>query len=134
LNAVEIEEAVSNLAGQPFDPTNFPYAFLEAFGNKATTIQRLRSGSSNKSDIEGGVLQHNNIHMAVSPPGKTNEKLKSLRESTATTRHKAKFILATDGKEFQAEDLTSDSFSRLLAFRPSNRFGRMRSISKQQVV
>jgi len=38
LNAVEIEEAVSLLAEQPFDPENFPYAFLEAFGNKETTI------------------------------------------------------------------------------------------------
>jgi hypothetical protein len=50
LNAVEIEEAISQLADQPFDPENFPYAFLEAFGNKETTIRRLRAGASNKSD------------------------------------------------------------------------------------
>ena len=37
LNAVEIEEAISLLADQPFDAENFPYAFLEAFGNKETT-------------------------------------------------------------------------------------------------
>ena len=43
--------------------TNFPYAFLEAFGNKETTIKRLRAGASNKSDL-GGVLQTNNIHIA----------------------------------------------------------------------
>lgn len=109
MNAVEIEEAVSKLAEQPFDPANFPYAFLEAFGNKPTTIQRLRSGSSNKTDIDGGVLQHNNIHMVVAPEGKVSECLAQLRESSATTRHKAKFILATDGKEFQAEDLTVDT-------------------------
>jgi hypothetical protein len=65
LNAVEIEEAISKLAEQPFDPEQFPYAFLEAFGNKPTTIRLLRSGNSNKSDIEGAVLQRNNIHMAV---------------------------------------------------------------------
>jgi hypothetical protein len=108
LNAVEIEEAVTKLSEQPFDPENFPYLFLEAFGNKSTTIQRLRSGSSNKSDLEGGVLQHNNIHIAVAPAGKTHETLAKLRESLATNRQKAKFILATDGSEFQAEDLTSD--------------------------
>jgi len=56
LNAVEIEEAISKLAEQPFDPAQFPYAFLEAFGNKASTISRLRSGNSNKTDIEGAVL------------------------------------------------------------------------------
>jgi hypothetical protein len=38
LNAVEIEEAITNLAEQDFDSEGFPYAFLEAFGNKATTI------------------------------------------------------------------------------------------------
>ena len=38
MNAVEIESAISDLAQQPFDPAEFPYAFLEAFGNKATTI------------------------------------------------------------------------------------------------
>ncbi len=46
MNAVEIEEAISALAEQPFDATEFPFAFLEAFGNKATTIKRLRSGAS----------------------------------------------------------------------------------------
>ena len=69
MNAVEIEEAISKLAEEEFDPENFPYAFLEAFGNKATTIKRLKSGTSNASDIEGGVLQRNNIHIAVCPEG-----------------------------------------------------------------
>lgn len=109
MNAVEIEEAVSKLAEQPFDAENFPFLFLEAFGNKATTIQRLRSGASNKSDIEGGILQHNNIHIAVTKTGDVTNTLAKLRESSATRKSKAKFILATDGKEFQAEDLSSDT-------------------------
>ncbi|WP_163381373.1 class I SAM-dependent DNA methyltransferase [Cyclobacterium sp. SYSU L10401] len=107
MNAVEIEEAISELAGQPFDPTEFPYAFLEAFGNKATTLKRLKTGNNNKSDIEGGVLQHNNIHIAVCEEGKVANTLTELRESPATTKAKAKFILATDGKEFQAEAVNS---------------------------
>jgi len=37
MTAVEIEEAISQLAEAPFDPLDFPYAFLEAFGNKVTT-------------------------------------------------------------------------------------------------
>lgn len=107
MNAVEIEEAISNLAEQPFNPAEFPFAFLEAFGNKAATISRLKSSTANKSDIENGVLQYNNIHMAVSPAGEVSETLKKLRESPATSRQKAKFILATDGEDFQAEDLGS---------------------------
>ncbi len=42
MNAVEIEEAISALAERPFDADEFPYAFLEAFGNKDTTLKRLR--------------------------------------------------------------------------------------------
>ena len=68
MNAVEIEEAVSALAERPFDAGEFPYAFLSAFGNKVTTIKRLRSGASNNSDL-GGVLQRGNIHIKVCPEG-----------------------------------------------------------------
>lgn len=107
MNAVEIEEAISSLAAEAFDSANFPYAFLEAFGNKATTIKRLRTGNNNKSDVAGGVLQFNNIHIAVSDRGAVPQTLDTLRSSPATSKQKAKFILATDGEELQAEDLTS---------------------------
>ena len=105
MNAVEIEEAVSKLAEQPFDAVNFPFAFLEAFGNKETTIRRLRSGITNQSDLLGGVLQRNNIHIKVCPEGDVTATLAALRESQATTKQKAKFILASDGKTFEAEDM-----------------------------
>lgn len=106
MNAVEIEEAISALAEQAFDPVEFPFAFLQAFGNKDTTIKRLRAGASNKSDL-GGVLQTNNIHLAVSPPGEVTKRLAELKASPATNRAKARFILATDGADFEAEDLES---------------------------
>jgi hypothetical protein len=106
LNAVEIEEAISHLADQPFDPASFPYAFLEAFGNKETTIKRLRAGASNKSDL-GGVLQTNNIHIATCNTDQVTKTLAALKVSPATAKAKAKFILATDGVDFEAEDLAS---------------------------
>ncbi len=93
------------LAEQPFDAATFPYAFLEAFGNKPATLKRLQA--NNKSDIEGAVLQYSNIHIALCPTGAVPETLGKLRESPATIRQKAKFILATDGEDFQAEDLAS---------------------------
>ena len=41
MNAVEIEEAISALAERrPFDAEEFPYGFLEAFGNKETVGKR----------------------------------------------------------------------------------------------
>ena len=106
MNAVEIEEAISKLAERPFEAGEFPFAFLEAFGNKATTIKRLRSGATNYSDL-GGVLQHNNIHIKVCPEGEAAATLTAIKASPATSRAKAKFALATDGQEFHAEDLNS---------------------------
>ena len=105
MNAVEIEEAVSNLAAAPFDAAVFPYAVLEAFGNKETTLRRLRSGDSNQSDLPSGVLQRNNLHLKVCAQGEVPATLAALRQSSATTRQKAKFILATDGQSFEAENL-----------------------------
>lgn len=105
MNPVEIEEAVSNLALEPFDSAEFPFQFLAAFDNPATTIKRLRSGTTNQSDIKGGVLQRNNIHIATCAPGGVDATLKALRESPKTASAKAKFILATDGETFQAEDM-----------------------------
>jgi len=104
MNAVEIEEAISDLALEAFDEDEFPFAFLRAFGNKETTIKRLRAGTTNKSDL-GGVLQTNNIHIAVAGAGEVTHKLSELRESPATARAKARFILSTDGVYFEAEDL-----------------------------
>ena len=106
MNAVEIEQAITDLAEQPFDASNFSYAFLEAFGNKETTIKRLRAGASNKSDL-GGVLQTNNIHILICAAGQVTKTLAALKASPATAKAKARFILATDGIDFEAEDLTS---------------------------
>jgi hypothetical protein len=110
VNAVEIEAAISDLACQPFDAAEFPFAFLAAFGNKETTLKRLRSGNNNASDVPHGVLLRNNIHMAVCgarSADSVGDTLKALRESPASTKAKAKFILATDGQTLEAEALVN---------------------------
>ena len=107
MNPVEIEEAVSELAQQPFDAGEFPFQFLAAFGNKATTVTRLRAGNTNQSDLAGGVLQRSHIHIATCAEGQVNDTLTALRTSPKTASQKARFILATDGTEFQAEDVTT---------------------------
>jgi hypothetical protein len=105
MNPVEIEQELSDFAEQPFDPIEFPFLFLECFGNKATTLKRLRSGASNKSDVENGVLQRSNIHLATCDVGEVSQTLQGLRNSPATTKAKAPFVLATDGHELQAENV-----------------------------
>ncbi|WP_323042995.1 class I SAM-dependent DNA methyltransferase [Gemmobacter sp.] len=107
MNAVEIEQAISELAEKPFDRQEFPFQFLEAFGFKETTIRRLRTPAYNKSDL-GGVLRTNDIHIATCQTGEVSTTLAALRASPATARAKARFILATDGETLEAEDLSSD--------------------------
>lgn len=107
MNAVEIESALSELAAQPLDAAEFPYAFLAAFGHKDTTLKRLRSGNNNASDWPGGVLLRNHIHLAVCDAGAVGDTLKALRASPATTKAKARFVLATDGQTLEAEELAS---------------------------
>lgn len=107
MNAVEIEEALSDLAAQPFNTAEFPFAFLAAFGNNDTTLKRLRTGNNNASDVQGGVLQRNNIHLAVGAMDTVGATLNALRASPATVKAKAKFILATDGQTLEAEALAS---------------------------
>ena len=107
MNAVEIEEALSNLAAQPFDAAEFPFAFLAAFGNKDTALKRLRTGNNNASEVPGGVLQRNNIHIAVCAADTVGSTLNALRISPATAKAKAKLILATDGQTLEAEALAS---------------------------
>lgn len=40
MNAVEIEEALSELALQPFNADDFAYEFLAAFGHKEVALRR----------------------------------------------------------------------------------------------
>jgi hypothetical protein len=105
MNAVEIESAISDLAQEPFNAAEFPYDFLAAFGNKDTTLKRLRTGNNNSSDIDNGVLLRNNIHIATCNASVVTDTLQLLRDSPATIKAKAKFILATDGQTMEAEDI-----------------------------
>lgn len=92
MNPVEIEQALSDLAEQPFDSIEFPFQFLECFGNKPTTLKKLRSGASNKSDIENGVLQRSNIHLATCAVSEVSQTLQRLLNSPETTKAKVSLV------------------------------------------
>ena len=112
MNVVEIEQAVSDLALQPFDGSEFPFALLAAFGHKETALKRLRTGNNNHSDVSSAavisaVLLRNHLHLVVCVPGQVGATLQVLRASAANTKGKPKFLLATDGETLEAEDLAS---------------------------
>ena len=111
MNPVEIEQAIFELASLPYDAIEFPYQFLEAFGNKETTIKRLKTGGTNKSDIDGGILQRKHIHMATCTVGTVKKTMAELRNSLQTINGRVVFILATDGETFEAENVKNDTIA-----------------------
>ena len=121
MNAVEIEEAVSALARQPFDAGEFPYAFLRAFGRKDVELKRLRK--SNTSDVVDGVLRRDSIHMAVAAPGKAGEALAALRNSPKSAANRVKFLFATDGDEVLAEEIATGDFQSFPLAQLDRKFG-----------
>lgn len=115
MNAVEIEQALTDLAAQEFVGAEFPFQFLAAFGNKATTLARLRKGDSNASDVPGGVLQRNHIHLAVAEPGQVGQTLANLKASPKTSQGKVdRFRSECDQPEVPA-NARPPSGSRLTA-------------------
>ena len=79
MNAVEIEEAISLLADQPFDPSEFPYAFLEAFGNKATTIKLKETSASDIFRRLNSYSRQNVLYKALKAFGQIVKSLFILR-------------------------------------------------------
>ena len=58
-----------------FEQAGFPDAFLEAFGDKKATIDKLKKGDANKFDIERGALQQNNNPIAICSRGDVSKTL-----------------------------------------------------------
>ena len=106
MNISEMEDAVSALVEGEFNAEEFPYEFLKATGAKATTLKRLRAGETNFSDCDG-VLCRNSAHIKVCAKGQSVQALQQLRQSPATEKYKARFLLATDGEFVELEDRTS---------------------------
>jgi hypothetical protein len=112
MNPVEIEQALSDFAETPFDPIEFPYGFLACFGRKANELKSLRSGTTNKSDLDHSVLLRNAVHICVCPEGEVTKHLATLRQAPETAKWKAKLALATDGQTIEAENIiTGETFA-----------------------
>src|SRR3546814_20354034 len=59
------------------------------------------------ADKPRGNSERNTINIATCEPGAVDETRKAVRESAKTGAAKAKFSLATDGVDLQAEDLVN---------------------------
>lgn len=103
MNPTEIADALDAIAKAKFDPAEFGYAFAQATDNAQATVAKLRVGSTNKSDIAGGVLLNGKFHYASALPGMAVEMLAALRASKRNVKAKPAILIATDGEMIAAE-------------------------------
>lgn len=107
MNPTEIYDALAEIAAVPFDRDEFPFAFAEATDGAKAAISKLRGGSSNKSDLPGGVLFGRRFHYAPALTGLVEVTLDQLRASKRTRTAKPAILIATDGETVASEHLAS---------------------------
>ena len=116
---IEFKAALKKMTAS-FDVQEFPYTFLAACGKPQLTIDDLRTGETNKSDLkhEGAVLQERHIHIMGCTKGKVGEAMKALRNSrqTKVMRNKVKFLLASDGHDVCLDEVVSGKTVKTLEF------------------
>ena len=103
MNPTEIADALDTVAKAKFDPVEFGYSFAQATDNAQATVAKLKAGTTNKSDIPGGVLLNAKFHYAPALPGTAASMLEALRTSKRSAKAKPAILIATDGEMIAAE-------------------------------
>ncbi|MBB3133640.1 hypothetical protein FHS26_001353 [Rhizobium pisi] len=103
MNPTEIADALDTVAKAKFDPVEFGYSFAQATDNAQATVAKLKAGTTNKSDIPGGVLLNAKFHYAPALPGAAAGMLEALRASRRSAKAKPAILIATDGEMIAAE-------------------------------
>ncbi|MFZ3583133.1 class I SAM-dependent DNA methyltransferase [Loktanella sp. DJP18] len=107
MNPTDIFEALDIIAKATFDPAEFGFSFAEATDNARATVSKLRGGSLNRSDIEGGVLMNGKFHFAPADSLGVEATLDALKGSKRTAKHKPAILIVTDGETVAAENWKS---------------------------
>lgn len=103
MNPTEIYDALAEISAAPFDPDEFAFAFAEATDGAKAAISKLRGGSTNKSDLPGGVLFNRRFHYAPAMAGMVEATLDQLRGSKRSRTTRPAILIATDGETVAAE-------------------------------
>ncbi|MGB7408239.1 MAG: DNA methyltransferase [Pontixanthobacter sp.] len=123
MNIDDIELGVADLAAAPYDHKTFATSLFAAYGAPQVTVTKITKGTGNASDLDGGTLWRRQMHVLTCAPGEVEAALNRLAESAATTKHKVRFLLATDGTEIATRDRTEDD-TRFFPFEElGNQFG-----------
>ncbi|MBO9428750.1 DNA methyltransferase [Sulfitobacter sp. R18_1] len=123
MNITEIETAVSDLAAKPFDQETFFFDLITAYGAPSSTVERIRTGSTGKSDVNGAVLWTPKIHYVYNKMSELPAQLDELAASKKTTSKKVRFLVATDGEDIGIRDTKLDETSYFSIYELAEKFG-----------
>ena len=123
MNPTEIADALEEIATQPFDGGEFPFAFAAATGSPQATVSKLRSGTINKSKVPGAVLMNRKFYAIVTESGAVDQGLSMIRSDKKTATHKPAILLATDGVDLSAEHVASGDSIHIKLADLHHRFG-----------
>ena len=107
MNIAEIEESLRGLVEQRFDPSEFPYRFLEIYGAPKATVTKLRQSQAGAM-FGGDVLLKKRLFFRVAPKGKAAATVDAMAADNAAKKHAPRFLMATDGDDFYALDAKKD--------------------------
>ena len=102
MNPTEIYDALSEIAAKPFNASEFPFEFALATDAAQAAVAKLRSGTTNKSDLPSGVLFNKKFHYAPALGGMVDITLDQLKTSKKNASAKPAILLTTDGDTIAA--------------------------------
>jgi hypothetical protein len=108
MNIADLEMRLSDLAREPFEPSEFGFRFLEIFDAPKSTIDKLRKGTQNKADIPGDLLWQRKFYYRPLETGETASAVDELRLRKPAKKCKPRFIIATDGSDLSALDTKTE--------------------------
>jgi len=100
----EIKQNVQILIDN-FTEEEFIYDLLVAYGISKTSVTRLKKGDYNLSKLDGEILYKKKIFFKVESTNKLLSSIDAISKEERILKHKPRFAILTDYKEFVAKDL-----------------------------
>lgn len=109
MNIVQIEEVVKNLISNTesgdLPQPDFIYEFLLAYGHRKQSVTRLKTGERNLARDEADtVFWKRHLYFKVDKSAELHGVIDAMRKEARTSRHKIRFVIATDFNLFLAVD------------------------------
>ncbi|MGE6210573.1 class I SAM-dependent DNA methyltransferase [Comamonas aquatica] len=105
MNIAEIEFSLRELVDLPFNPSEFPFAFLAAYDAPKATVTKLKQASP--ANLLGHVEVHlrRKLFFRSTDAGQAGATMEAIAAQFEGKKDAPQFLMATDGAELLAKDL-----------------------------